>query len=125
MDYAIEDKKSTYLGPKLARIYIEGKKVPQNLERAVEILSVSTLIKAKWMLMKLAIDNECYTDAYHYAEYLSNSKWRWETQRDVKRRISDVRTRNYTFLKKSAKHNQIDNKALLIIEQKYDLKWYR
>lgn len=74
MDYAAENKKTTNLAPKLGRIYIEGKIIEKNFQRAKEILSTSTLIKSKYMLMKIAMEEKNYADAFHYAEYLNNSK---------------------------------------------------
>jgi hypothetical protein len=74
MDYSTENKKTTNLAPKLGRIYIEGKIVEKNFQRAKEILSVSCLIKSKYMLMRIAMEEKNYTDAFYYAEYLNNSK---------------------------------------------------
>jgi hypothetical protein len=66
MDYSHHDKKTTPLAIKLARIYLEGKMIPRDVERAVEILNASTLIKAKYMLMILSFENKKYADCYHY-----------------------------------------------------------
>ena len=80
----IEHMESDYLesGPKtsekaifLARIYLDGKRVPQNIPRAIEILSKSSLRESKYILMKLAVDFERYTEAYYYAEMLSLATW--------------------------------------------------
>jgi hypothetical protein len=62
------------LAPKLARILLEGKIVERNIEKAVDILTASTLIKSKYMLMKLSVEEKQYQDAYYYTEFLNNYK---------------------------------------------------
>lgn len=72
--YSESNKKYSPLAIQLADVYIKGKRVPQNLFRAVEILSASALAEAKFMLVKLAYDNQSYSDAFHYLEFFSLSK---------------------------------------------------
>lgn len=72
--YAQCNKKFSTIALQLADVYIKGKRVPQNLSRAVEILSDSALAESKYMLVKLAYDTHNYADAFHYLEFFSCSK---------------------------------------------------
>ena len=115
MDYTMEDKRTTYLGPKLARIYLEGKIIPKNIQRAVEILNSSNLTKSKYMLMRLSVEQERYKDAYYYSEFLNHAKCNCEVSRSPLKRSRDRR----------AKPAPEMHTAVLILEKKKDMKCYR
>jgi len=72
--YSESNKKQSPLAIQLANVYIQGKRVPQNYLRAIEILSTSVLAEAKFMLVQLAFQNGYYSDAFHYLQFFSFSK---------------------------------------------------
>lgn len=73
-DFKSNVQESNYLGVILADAYIKGKRVQQNIPRAVEILENLPSKEAKLMLMKLAIQLEKYADMYYYYEHLAVAK---------------------------------------------------
>lgn len=72
--YSSCDKKHAQVAVTLAELYISGKRVPQNLPRAIEILSFSSLAESKAILMTLAFSLGKYTEAFYYADLLSLAK---------------------------------------------------
>jgi hypothetical protein len=69
-----QSNKYSPIALKLAEVYIKGKRVSQNLSRAVEILSTSVLAEAKFMLVELAFNNREFEDVFHYLEFFTSSK---------------------------------------------------
>ena len=73
-NYSLANKKHTALAVQLAQVYIDGKRVPQDFSRAIEILSNSSLIEAKFMLVEVAIQLQNFCEAYHYLEFFTFAK---------------------------------------------------
>ena len=73
-DYKDNNPKNTLLAPRLAQIYLAGKRVDKDIRRAIEILSASSLAESKYLLLKLSIENKNYADAYHFSKFLQVSK---------------------------------------------------
>lgn len=72
--YADESAKTSTTGVKLAEVYLEGRRVPKDLNRAVEILQQSSSLEAKFKLLELAYKNQYFADVYHFAEFFNISK---------------------------------------------------
>lgn len=90
-NYSTCDKKHAQIAVTLAELYISGKRVPQNLPRAIQILSSSSLAESKLLLMTLAFNLGKYTEAYYYADLLSLAKCNCiPDATKVKQKTSDV-----------------------------------
>lgn len=105
VQYSEVDKKHSPVALLLASVYIEGKRVTKDLQRAVEILNESSLAEAKFMLMKIAFQHENYSDAFHYLQFFSLYKWTW-VEIKVKENKKPVKVPSKTL-----------NSCLLVLEQ--------
>lgn len=68
--YFSETPKTSQAAITLAKLYIEGKRVTKDLNKAYEILKNSLLIESKYLLLKLSAKNGLYADAFYYNNFL-------------------------------------------------------
>jgi hypothetical protein len=75
--YAAENPKTTLVAPKLAKLYIQGRRTTKNHKRAFDLLSASSLSESKFFLMKMVYEYKFYTDVFYFNQFLKISKWSW------------------------------------------------
>lgn len=70
--YKDEDPKYSRYGLRLATIYSEGKRVPKNLAKVFAICSLSTIPECKYLLLKIAYEQQNYADVFYYSQFLNS-----------------------------------------------------
>lgn len=89
--YSNCNKKQAQVALTLAELYISGRRVEHNYERAIEILSVSSLAEAKLMLMNLAFSLGKHQEAFYFASLLALAKCNCPTSEPLlKKRSSSI-----------------------------------
>ena len=71
--YDEDPKNNRKLGIQLAYLYMRGKRVDRDIEKAIELFSSSPLTEAKYRLMEIYYKKKQYSAVYYYNGFMSIS----------------------------------------------------